>query len=140
MDSKVRGLNPDGGKIFYISVHPTSCKMYTRPFRETEGPEIGAEHTASSAEVEKGLELYLRFPSPSAYACREATIIITLTYWLYFRHGDKYLQILQSRFPVRNVLTIAMADKIYQIASVFKQCRAAGTWDWIVAPSKTMRR
>ena len=74
MDSKVRGLNPDGGKIFYISVHPTSCNMYTRVFRETDRPERVAEHTASSAEVEKGLDLYLRFPSPSAYACREATL------------------------------------------------------------------
>ena len=54
--------------------------MYTRPFRETERPERGAEHTASSAEVEKGLELYLRFPSPSAYECREATLNFTLTY------------------------------------------------------------
>ena len=80
MDSKFRGLNPDRGKIFYISVHPNSCKMYTRPFRKTDRPERGAEHTSSSAEVEKGLELYFRFPSSSAYACREATLIITLTY------------------------------------------------------------
>jgi len=80
MDWRVRGLNPDGGEIFYISVHANTCKMYTRSFRETERPERGAEYTASSAEVEKGLELYLRFPSPSAYACREATLNFKLTY------------------------------------------------------------
>jgi len=140
MDWRVRGLNPDGGEIFYISVHANTCKMYTRSFRETERPEPSAEYTASSAEVENGLELYLRFPSPSAYACREATLNFKLTYWLFIRHGDKYSQILQSRFPVRNVLTIDMAGKIYQIAGVFKQCRAAVTWDWTVAPSETMRR
>jgi len=119
MDWRVRGLNPDGGEIFYISVLANSCKMYTRSFRETERPDLGAEHAASSAEVEKALELDFRFPSSSAYACREATLNFTLTYWLYIRHGDKYLQILQSRFPARNVLTIAMADKINQVAGVF---------------------
>ena len=120
-------MNPDGGEIFYISVHANTCKMYTRSFRETERPDLGAEHAASSAEVEKALELDFRFPSSSAYACREATLNFTLTYWLYIRHGDKYSQILQSRFPIRNVLTIAMADKIKKVAGVFQQCRAAGT-------------
>ena len=78
MDWRVRGWNPDGGEISYISVLANTSKMYTRPFRDTERPERGAEYTASSAEVEKGLELYLRFSSPSA--CREATLNCKLTY------------------------------------------------------------
>ena len=75
-----QGIESRRGREFLHFRHANNCNMYTRSFRETERPERGAEYTTSSAEVQKVLELYLRFPSPSAYACREATLNFKLTY------------------------------------------------------------
>ena len=65
MDWTVRGLNPDGGEIFSIPVHPTSCEMYTSCFRETKRPARNAEHPPLLA-----LRLRKAWNSASAYPLR----------------------------------------------------------------------